>query len=50
MINLDNLLYFPNISIPKTPWLYKSLLYWDTVDTITPEAFLKSHAHLMDNI
>lgn len=41
MINLDNLLYFPNISIPKTPWLYKSLLYWDTVDTITPEAFLK---------
>lgn len=41
MINLDNLLYFPNISIPKTPWLYRSLLYWDTIDTITPERFLR---------
>ncbi|HFJ9423027.1 TPA: hypothetical protein ACGW48_004545 [Bacillus paranthracis] len=38
---MDNLLYFPNISIPKTPWLYKSLLYWDTIDTITPERFLR---------
>lgn len=41
MIKLDNLLYFPYISIPKTPWLFKSLLYWDTVDTITPEQFLR---------
>lgn len=38
---MDNLLYFPYISIPKTPWLYKSLLYWDTVDTITPVQFLR---------
>ncbi|MCC3359624.1 hypothetical protein [Bacillus sp. REN16] len=38
---MDNLLYFPYISIPKTPWLYKSLLYWDTVDTITPEHYLR---------
>lgn len=38
---MDKLLYFPNISIPKTPWLYKSLIYWDCIETITPEHFLK---------
>lgn len=37
---MDNLLYFPNITIPKTDWLYKSLLYWDKVETITPEYYL----------
>lgn len=38
---MDKLLYFPNITIPKTPWLYRSLLYWDQIETITPEEYLK---------
>lgn len=38
---MDNLLYFPYISIPNTPWLYKSLLYWDAIDTITPRSYLR---------
>ena len=36
---MDKLLYFPYITIPQTPWLYKSLLYWDSVDTITPNNY-----------
>ncbi|WP_456276497.1 hypothetical protein [Bacillus sp. AK128] len=38
----NNLLYFPNISIPKTPWLYKTLLYWDSIGVISPEHYMKS--------
>ncbi|PIC56570.1 hypothetical protein CSV80_12470 [Sporosarcina sp. P12(2017)] len=38
---MDNLLYFPNITVPKTDWIYKSLLYWDGVETITPESYLR---------
>jgi len=50
---MDNLLYFPNISIPKTTWLYKSLLYWDSVETITPEYYLREpdsfgERHMLD--
>lgn len=37
---MDRLLYFPYITIPKTPWLYKSLLYWDSINTITPSEYL----------
>ncbi|TKC19893.1 hypothetical protein [Robertmurraya kyonggiensis] len=33
---MNNLLYFPYISIEKSPWLYKSLLYWDSISVITP--------------
>ncbi|MGG2014027.1 hypothetical protein [Bacillus sp. S10(2024)] len=39
---MDSLLYFPYISIRATPWFYKSLLYWDTIDTITPEHYLRN--------
>ncbi len=41
-MNLDKILYFPTITIPKTPWLFKSLLYWDTVETITPKPFFRN--------
>jgi hypothetical protein len=33
---MNNLLYFPYISMEKSPWLYKTLLYWDSVSVITP--------------
>ncbi|PGK51733.1 hypothetical protein CN918_28495 [Priestia megaterium] len=45
---MDRLLYFPYITIPQTPWLYKSLLYWDTIDTITPEGYLRSNDGLFE--
>lgn len=45
---MDRLLYFPYITIPKTPWLYKSLLYWDSVDTITPSEYLNKNEDLFD--
>lgn len=33
---MDNVLYFPYISIPNTKWLYQTLLYWDKVGSIVP--------------
>ena len=38
---MSNLLYYPNISIPNTPWLIQSLLYWDSISTIVPIDCLK---------
>jgi hypothetical protein len=36
---LNNALYFPYISIPRTPWLIQALLYWDRVASIVPREF-----------
>lgn len=38
----DNLLYFPLINVPKSSWLNRSLLYWDTVSSIVPYKFVKN--------
>lgn len=32
----DSALYFPFISIPASPWLINTLLYWDTIGSIVP--------------
>lgn len=37
---MDNVLYFPHISIPETPWLTRSILYWNSVGSIIPENML----------
>ncbi|KYZ77792.1 hypothetical protein AXX12_17150 [Anaerosporomusa subterranea] len=36
---MRNALYFPFISIPETPWLIQTLLYWDRVGSIVPREF-----------
>lgn len=33
---MNNLLYFPYISMEKSPWMYKTLLYWNSISVITP--------------
>jgi hypothetical protein len=38
----NNLLYFPYISIEKSPWLYKTLLYFDNISTITPIEYMEN--------
>jgi len=35
----ENILYFPYIHLPDNKWLYRSLLYWDQIGTITPVEF-----------
>ena len=32
----SSILYFPYIHLPDNNWLYRSLLYWDTIGTIIP--------------
>lgn len=32
----SSILYFPYIHLPDNNWLYRSLLYWDTIGTIKP--------------
>ncbi|RNA68809.1 DUF6236 family protein [Alteribacter keqinensis] len=38
MLN-DNLIYFPQISLKKSPWLYRMLLYCDSITVIAPNTF-----------
>jgi hypothetical protein len=33
---MDKALYFPYISIPKSTWVIKTLLYWDRLSSIVP--------------
>lgn len=35
----SSILYFPYIHLPDNKWLYRSLLYWDTIGTIIPGAY-----------
>jgi hypothetical protein len=37
---VDKILYFPSISIPKSRWLMGALFYWDKVGSIVPLDFL----------
>jgi hypothetical protein len=37
----DNVLYFPYIRVPKSPWFVRTLLYWDTVGAIIPYDFIE---------
>lgn len=37
---MDKILYFPYISIPKTPWLTRALLYWDRIGSIVPYEYV----------
>lgn len=37
---MNNALYFPYISIPKSSWLIQTLLYWDKIGSIIPREFV----------
>lgn len=39
---MEKLIYFPYISVEKSPWLYKSLLYWDSISVITPLEYFEN--------
>jgi hypothetical protein len=34
----DIALYYPTMNVPESPWLMRTLLYWDQVASIVPEA------------
>jgi hypothetical protein len=36
----DNLLYFPYINLPDSPWTMRTLLYYNTVSAIVPNDFI----------
>lgn len=38
----NKILYFPYISVPRDPWLFRTLLYWDEVGSIVPMSFLEN--------
>ena len=42
----DNVIYFPSIDVPETPWFTQALLYWDSVGTIVPSAYDKDRSYL----
>ncbi|MCP3032628.1 DUF6236 family protein [Halobacillus sp. A1] len=46
---MEKLLYYPNISLPKTPWLFHSLLYWKEIKTITPTIYFDQPDTLYKN-
>jgi hypothetical protein len=35
---MENALYFPNINLPDSIWTFRTLLYWDSLISIVPEA------------
>lgn len=37
---MDNVLYFPYISIPRSRWLMQTLLYWDRIGTVVPSDYI----------
>lgn len=37
---MDGALYFPYIAVPQSAWWTRTLLYWDSVATITPTNFI----------
>jgi hypothetical protein len=37
----DNILYYPSINLPQTPWVTQSILYWDQVSTIVPYEYFE---------
>lgn len=36
----DSALYFPHINVPAGQWLFRTLLYWDTIKSIVPLEYL----------
>ncbi|MDR6124059.1 hypothetical protein QFZ87_003656 [Bacillus sp. SLBN-46] len=47
---MEDLLFFPNITLPQTPWLYKTLLYWDTISVIAPEEYLQEPENFQEHM
>jgi hypothetical protein len=45
----DKVLYFPYIDVPKSAWLTRMLLYWDTVGVIMPYQFVEEPENLDDH-
>lgn len=41
----NSALYFPYIDVPQTQWLFRTLLYWDTVKSIVPYDYVSDPAH-----
>lgn len=39
---MNNLLYFPYISLPNSQWLIQNLLYWDKIGSIVPIDYLEN--------
>jgi len=39
----DNVLYFPYIKVPKSPWFTQVLLYWDEIGSIVPSQYQRQH-------
>lgn len=40
--NMQGSLYFPFIAVPPTAWWTRVMLYWDSVGTIVPHAYIRS--------
>lgn len=45
---MNNLLYFPYISVPSTRWMTQTLLYWDKVASIIPADIMNTPNQLDD--
>jgi hypothetical protein len=43
---MNKILYFPYISVPKTPWLASALLYWDRIGSIVPYEYTENPSQL----
>ncbi|MDB5763953.1 MAG: hypothetical protein JWQ21_2948 [Herminiimonas sp.] len=43
---MENALYFPNINLPDSNWTFRTLLYWDSLISIVPEAVASDDATL----
>jgi len=42
----DNVLYFPYIQVPQSPWFTRVLLYWDEVGSIVPSEYQRRRTRL----
>ena len=44
----NKVLYFPYIDVPRSAWLIRMLLYWDTVGVIMPYQFVEEPEELTE--
>lgn len=42
----ENVLYFPYIKVPQSPWFTRVLLYWDEVGSIVPSEYQRQRIRL----
>ena len=41
-VDLDGIIYYPHIRVPESAWFSRAILYWDSVATIVPDAYIDS--------